>query len=223
MTDTLVNRPRRSVSLPTSDHQLLLNAAKGAKSILEFGPGTSTRLFLTTDVERIVSCEYIDKWLKVAKEQFADEPRVEILKFTDTFPVVVEGLGDEKFDMAFVDAPKGWPIENRFKHVGYEECSRLNTVLFALERAPVVYLHDAYRPLERGTLGRLHRMGYQAEFIKPTKIGLARITHVIHPNQPDPQGVKEPGGATPGPKPKRRRVPKCKRPCGRPDCEPVSP
>jgi hypothetical protein len=171
----MVERPRKNIPLSSGDYELLRDAVEGAKSVLEFGPGDSTQIFLDAGVERVVSCEYIDKWYDVAVERFKDEPRVTILKFTDTFPVTVEGLGDEMFDVGFVDAPKGWPPENRHKHPGYEDCSRLNTCLFALERAKTVYLHDAYRPLERGSLGRLHLLGYKHEFIKPTILGFARI------------------------------------------------
>jgi hypothetical protein len=41
----------------------------------------------------------------------------------------------------------------------------------------VVYLHDATRPLERGTLGRLNAMGYKHEFLD-SPFGLARITKI---------------------------------------------
>ncbi len=213
---------RKGTPLHNGDEQLLAAAVRGAKSVLEFGPGDSTQVFLDAGVERIVSLEYIDKWLEVARERFKDEPRVEIRKFTDTLPVVAET--DEQFDVAFVDAPKGWPLQNRHKHEGYEDCSRFNTTLFALQHAPVVYLHDAYRPLERGTLGRLNAMGFQFEFIDGTHLGLARITrrNVIRPDSVDPQGAQESRSPAPRPKPERGRVPKRKRSRGRPDSEPVS-
>jgi len=214
---------RKGSALHTGDDQLLIAAAKGAKSILEFGPGDSTQLFLDAGVERIVSCEYIDKWCKAAVERFKGEPRVVITTFTDTIPVVVDGITDEQFDVAFVDAPKGWPLQNRHKHEGFEDCSRFNTCLFALQHAPIVYLHDAYRPLERGSLGRLSRLGYTYEFIDGTKLGLARITkRELHQDRPDSPGIAEPRGVTPRPKPKRGRVRKCKRPCGQPDSGSVS-
>lgn len=173
-------------------------ARLGAESLLEFGPGTSTEFFLTTPLKRIVTCEYLDEWLTVAREQFKDEARVTVLPFTDTFPVEVEGLDpDEKFDIGFIDAPKGFnPV--RKIHPGFADTSRLNTCMFALERCKVVLLHDGKRPLERGTLGRLWLMGYQYEFL-PSRLGLARITkRELQPHQPDPQSVTEPGGTTTG-------------------------
>jgi predicted O-methyltransferase YrrM len=157
----------------TEDVRLLTEAVKDAKSVLEFGPGGTTDIFINAGVPRIATCEYIDKWLHVAKERFKDVPCVAVFPFTDTMPVDVPGLGDETFDVGFVDAPKGYAAA-RTKHKGYEDCSRYNTVLFALERCKVVYLHDATRPLERGTLGRLHLMGYDHEFLK-SPFGLARI------------------------------------------------
>jgi hypothetical protein len=208
-----VERPRRNDPLVRGDYALLRFAVEGAKSVLEFGPGDSTQVFLDAGVERVVSCEYIDKWYDVAVKRFKKDKRVSILKFTDTFPVTVEGLGDEMFDVAFVDAPKGWPMTNRFRHPGYEDCSRINTCLFALERAKAVFLHDAYRPLERGTLGRLHRMGFKHEFITPTPLGFARITHG-NAHRIDTPSIAEPGSPTPRAKPRRRHPRGSRRPSG---------
>jgi hypothetical protein len=67
-------------------------------------------------------------------------------------------------------------------HPGQEDCSRLNTCLSALQHAPVVYLHDAVRPLERATLTRLERDGHKVEWVAAGKwknqdssYGIARI------------------------------------------------
>jgi hypothetical protein len=159
------------------DQQLLFEATKDAESVLEFGPGNTTDIFTKAGVKKIVTCEYIDKWLDVAIQRFADEPHIHVLRFWDTMPVTVDGLGDdETFDVGFVDAPKGF-APARFVHPGYGDCSRFNTTLFALERCKVVYLHDATRPLERGTLGRLNAMGYKHEFLD-SPFGLARITKI---------------------------------------------
>jgi hypothetical protein len=173
----------------SADARLLAEAVEGAQSVLEFGPGGTTDIFIAAYVPRIVTCEYIDKWLEVAKERFKDVPTVEVLKFHDTMPVTVDGLGDETFDVGFVDAPKGYAAA-RLAHKGYEDCSRFNTTLFALERCKAVYLHDATRPLERGTLSRLHLMGYHHEFLK-SPFGLARITKRNGKDEdgPDSQGA----------------------------------
>jgi predicted O-methyltransferase YrrM len=172
----------------SADVRLLTDAVRDAKSVLEFGPGNTTEIFIKAGVPRIASCEYIEKWFVVAKDRFADVPSVEVLYFTDTVPVEVMGLdADEVFDVGFVDAPKGYAAARK-THKGYEDCSRFNTVLFALERCKVVYLHDATRPLERGTLARLHRMGYDHEFL-PSPFGLARITKRENADGPDTQNT----------------------------------
>jgi predicted O-methyltransferase YrrM len=171
----------------TEDVRLLTEAVEGADSVLEFGPGGTTEIFINAGVPKIVTCEYIDKWYEVAKGRFKDVPSVRVLRFTDTVPVVVEGLDNETFDVGFVDAPKGYAAARK-THKGYEDCSRFNTVLFALERCKVVYLHDATRPLERGTLARLRLMGYDYEFL-PSPFGLARITKREIADRPDPQNT----------------------------------
>jgi hypothetical protein len=168
-------RAEGAVAHHAADVKLLTEAVKDAGSVLEFGPGGTTDIFIKAGVPRIITCEYIEKWYEVARERFSENMNVGVLLFTDTVPVVVEGLDpDETFDVGFVDAPKGYAAA-RTVHKGYEDCSRFNTVLFALERCKVVYLHDATRPLERGTLSRLRLMGYEYEFLK-SPFGLARIT-----------------------------------------------
>jgi hypothetical protein len=165
--------------LPFIDYGTLLREFQGAKTALEFGPGVSTFALIEAGVEKIVTLEHNDEWFSKALEQFKDYPQVEIRPYKDE-PTVLADV-EEDFDVAFVDSPKGHThkvieaLGVRKVHPGQEDCSRLNTCLFALDRAPLVYLHDAYRPLERGTLGRLNALGHRHEFIAPIKRGLAKI------------------------------------------------
>jgi hypothetical protein len=171
------------------DAKHLTEAVQGVNSVLEFGPGGTTDVFIKAGVPRIITCEYIEKWYEVARERFSENMNVGVLRFTDTVPVTVEGLDpDERFDIGFVDAPKGYAAA-RFKHPGYEDCSRFNTTLFALERCKVVYLHDAIRPLERGTLAKIRLMGYDYTFLD-SPFGLARIwKREQKQDRPDSQGA----------------------------------
>jgi hypothetical protein len=167
------------MTLPREDYEILWNEAKGKKSVLEFGPGFSTYAFIEAEVPRIVCCEYLDKWLEFAKERFKDYPQVEIRRFYDEpvadLEVDVSEPWPLSFDLALVDSPKGY-AGARTIHPGQEDCSRYNTCVLALKYSPVVLLHDAYRPLERGTLGRLSAMGHKVTFYKKaSRGGLARI------------------------------------------------
>jgi hypothetical protein len=181
----------------------------GAKSILEIGPGDSTEVFAKLGLQ-VTTIEHIQKWYEVALERFKDYPNVRVLKGEDEMPFRVDGMGSyEKFDLAFVDAPQGY-FPMRKIHEGYEDCSRLNTTLFALERSPVVLLHDVTRPLERGTLNRLNVLGYKVEFIF-VPYGMARITHGDE-NRLDPPRIEEPRGAPNGPEPISGGVPESERP-----------
>jgi hypothetical protein len=169
-------RPATAVVLHRKDVECFKSAVEaiGAKTILEFGPGASTEVFARFGL-LVTTVEHQQKWYEVAKERFKDYPNVRVLKGEDEIPFRVPELDDsEMFDMAFVDAPQGY-FPKRKIHKGYEDCSRYNTTLFALQRAPVVFLHDTIRPLERGTLGRLRRMDYQVETIK-VPYGMAKIT-----------------------------------------------
>lgn len=170
----------RPKSMPTLDNKDITYfkfevSSLDAKSILEFGPGDSTQVFAELGLQ-VTTVEHSEKWYEVAKERFKEYPNVRVLKGEDEMPVIVHGMGShERFDLAFVDAPQGF-FPMRKIHEGYEDCSRINTTLFALQRAPVVLLHDTIRPLERGTLTRLRLMGYNVELIG-VPYGMARITH----------------------------------------------
>jgi hypothetical protein len=175
--------------LPFTDYGALLREFQGAKTALEFGPGISTFALIEAGVERILTLEHNAEWYDKALEQFKDYPQVEVRRYWDQAPVAVYevpgGIAQsdpyEEFEIAFVDSPKGHThkvieaLGVRKVHPGQEDCSRLNTCLKALQHAPLVYLHDAYRPLERGTLGRLNALGHRSEFIAPSKRGIARI------------------------------------------------
>lgn len=180
----------------------------GAKTVLEFGPGATTQAMLDAGVERIVTCEHIDKWLDVARERFANDDRVNVLKYYDDMPCVVEGLADtERFDLGLVDSPKGFnPV--RKVHPEAPDCSRLNTLVYAVNHCKVVLLHDATRPLERASLFRLYRSGaVDIEFIM-SQIPMARITkRAQKPHRPDSPDIAQPGSAPAGAESKRRRKP----------------
>jgi hypothetical protein len=171
---------RGAMTLPREDYAILMREATGKKSVLEFGPGFSTFAFIEAGVPRILCCEYLDKWLAIAKERFKDHPQVEIIRYLDE-PEARADIGGEQFDLALVDSPKGY-AGARTAHPGQEDCSRFNTCLLALKYAPVVLLHDAYRPLERGTLGRLRVMGHKTTFYPDSgKSGMARIDRCPKP------------------------------------------
>lgn len=156
------------------DYGALLGECRrlGADTALEFGPGVSTLALIEGGCRRVVSCEYDPVWADRAKLDFRDHP-VEVLSYGNRPNVEVEGLGDEVFDIAFVDSPVGQG-RRRVAQPDAPECNRLNTVMFALTRAPVVFLHDARRPGETATLERVMLAGHEVEMIETTK-GIARI------------------------------------------------
>ena len=100
---------------------------------------------------QVTTCEHEDKWLEVARERFKDVPNVRVLKYENEGPVPpIDGMGDERFDAGFVDSPQGY-AQSRKILPGCEDCNRLNTTLYALNRCKIVYLHDIHRDL-RGQL-----------------------------------------------------------------------
>lgn len=161
---------------PADDLAILQQSAEDCKSILEFGPGVSTDAFINAGCQRIATCEHIDKWFHVAVERFKDYPQVTVYRYMNSHEVTIPGLDpSERFDIAFVDSPIGAP-KNRVKIKGQEGCSRLNTLLYAMNHAYVVYLHDVYREAEQASLEYASRLGWNVN-IHPTRRGLACLTN----------------------------------------------
>lgn len=179
--------PQDSPTFRFREYGALLSAATGAKSALEFGPGYSTLALIEAGVGKIITLEHNDEWREKKREEFKQYPQVRVAKYADEFPVTADEVAFQQFDFAFVDSPQGFNElpgrVGRKRHPGYDDCSRLNTCLFALEHAPVVYLHDAKRPVERATLGRLNAMGFKWQFATPL---MARIEHGTDKNLASP-------------------------------------
>jgi hypothetical protein len=172
-------------TLTKTDHDNLVALGKGVNSVIEFGPGYSTFAWIEAGVDEIVGLEHDPVWFAKQTERFKDYPQVKIDHYWNTAPAakVPDWVAERQFDIAFVDSPKGY-MGARVAHPGQEDCSRLNTCLAALQLAPVVYLHDAARPLERATMMRLQRDGHSVRFVaygppmrhgKDVSYGIARI------------------------------------------------
>lgn len=147
----------------------------GARSAIEFGPGVSTTAFVEAGCERILTCEHDEAFIEKARAAAAEHLAIEVARYRNEPDVSVDGLGDETFDIAFVDSPVGGESRRRVIQPDAPDCSRLNTVMFALRVAPVVLLHDAKRPAELETIYHVMDLGHRAEMID-TRKGIARIT-----------------------------------------------
>lgn len=151
----------------------------GARSVLEFGPGASTLALVEAGCERIVTCEYQDRWLLRAVEMLKPFPQVSVHRYRNAAEVTVDGLPERQFDLAFVDSPLGIEARMHADIGGQEGCSRLNTLLFALGRAPIVLFHDAKREGELRSLERVIALGHTVDMIDTIK-GMARVTRGSH-------------------------------------------
>lgn len=176
--------PEKS-TLSLKDYGLIMQAVAGKKRILEIGPGLSTYALIEAGAEEIVTLEHEQGWFDKAVENYKAYPQVKVLHYGNEAPVAVVYEKDfdqhATFDIALVDSPKGFSHKvvgvegKRVPLPGQTDCSRLNTCLLALKHAPIVLLHDAYRPLERGTLGRLSALGHEVNYVPGSKVGIARI------------------------------------------------
>jgi hypothetical protein len=183
------------------------------KSVLEFGPGYSTQVFLNAGVERITACEHEPRWRETARKLYANEKRVTILPYANT-PIVVVNLEGQTFDAAFVDSPQGY-AKARVVHPGQEGVSRYNTLCAALVHAPIVFLHDAKRSLEQAALARIAAEGRGTFEMLNTSKGIARVIRSgvakpdfpIEPLHTPDKSAGNPAKSKPQPEPVRVEMP----------------
>jgi hypothetical protein len=139
--------------LPFDDYGAILESAKGCKTALEFGPGSTTLALIEAGVEQITSYEYHAKWLAEMQKRLKDYPQVTIKKFDDV-PVLTM-LEPVRFDIAVVDSPPGGKNSTRIVHPGQEGLSRFNTLKYAIEHADIVVMHDCDREDELNSIASL--------------------------------------------------------------------
>jgi len=106
------------------------------RSVIEFGVGISTKLFLAM-CSRVVSYEHDQDW--------ASKFDHDVILYDPMKPIQYI---DEKFDLAFVDGPNG-----KFRIP--DNCSRYYTTEAAKKHSDIIIIHDSKRDGETETIRRL--------------------------------------------------------------------
>jgi hypothetical protein len=141
--------------MPEADYEAILSIAKSVDSVLEFGPGESTKALIEAGVREIVTVEHNDKWFEVARRTLKAHKNITLLRYHDAPVVEMPEIQGRLFDLAIVDSPPGAGNRSRIVHPGQEGLSRFNTLKFACEHAKIVMLHDADRPDDVASIERL--------------------------------------------------------------------
>lgn len=165
-------------AVPLEDLKPVLSyiLAYKVKNVLEFGPGDSTEYFLAHAADVVIhSCEDNKQFAASARAKFKDVVRAFIYEYENTPAISIPELDNSKFDMGFVDGPYGGRYRVRLPAM--EECSRLNTIRYALERCPTVFVHDTKRPAEQAAIAQIQReCGDKLEVLNVSSVlGLTRL------------------------------------------------
>lgn len=141
--------PRTDASIDETEGRILVRWCKdlGFRTVLEFGPGYSTNFFLEAGCE-VTSCESDDEWVRHFLK-YPESRRVRLVTFESRKLPLVLPIAGERFDFAFIDAPKGDVFS----------ASRINTTLYAWHRCGLIAIHDTNRPGERLTVRILEALG----------------------------------------------------------------
>lgn len=137
------------------------------KTVIEFGPGASTWCFLEAGCE-VCSLEYQEKWYRHYRKEFADNPHVTIIDYTNEPDLSIPELDSRTFDLGFVDSPVGK------LGVHYKQFARINACEYVAARTDVWMLHDARRHGERNTLSLFEDKGWTIDMIE-SGLGIAVV------------------------------------------------
>lgn len=140
------------------------------KTVLEFGAGLSTSLFVTSGIAKLTSFETEQEWVEKVNKACG----VDVKKWNGRdFPEFIGPDGYGEYDLAFVDGPANG--QNR------EEAVRQ-----AANRAKIVILHDATREWESKWEEKYLKAGFQGP-IKGGKwchLWIKTPSFVQHPDPP---------------------------------------
>lgn len=128
--------------------------ANRVKTVLEFGPGASTAVFLNKGL-LVHSCENDERWLAAANSKFGSAAT--FFHYENVDKIKIDGLLDQ-YNLCFVDGPKGKP-----------SWSRLNSLLFCAAKSRLILLHDSSRGGEKQSVEVMKNIGFEAEFFDTRK------------------------------------------------------
>lgn len=92
-----------------ADYGAILSTVRriGAKSVLEFGPGSSTLALIEGGATRVDACEDDPHWAAVARERIvARFPEVVRVHLFDLDDLLIPSVNGRRYDLALIDGPK---------------------------------------------------------------------------------------------------------------------
>lgn len=122
------------------------------RTVLEFGPGSSTLAIVEGGAQRVECYEDDPKWIAAHAPRFAGLPIV-LRHYTHADPIVLSEMGDRRFDFGFVDGPR-------------ETDTRGVEIAYALARCAAIACHDALSTPVAAALDAASKAGRQVEIIR---------------------------------------------------------
>lgn len=114
-----------------ADYRCVLEVTRAIapRSVLEFGPGSSTLALIEGGAGIVYACEDDPHWASVAQERIADQfpGRVRMVPYLWADPLTIPAVDARRFDMALIDGPR-------------ETARRIPVLLYALERCCAVLI-----------------------------------------------------------------------------------
>lgn len=76
------------------------------RTVLEFGPGSSTLALIEGGAEAIDACEDDPRWFAAYRERLAEFPAVAMQAYNWHDPIRIPQLDGRRYDLALIDGPK---------------------------------------------------------------------------------------------------------------------
>jgi len=133
-----------------ADYEGLLSIVERFKprTVLEFGPGSSTLALVEGGARAVYTCEDDPNWTARNRQRFSTLPMgVGIYEYTWSDPITVPALDAMTFDLGFVDGPRETPKRPPVMRYVVEHCKV--AVLPAEERMDRAYLVPHIEALAR--------------------------------------------------------------------------
>lgn len=155
-----MNFPTRMIADDDADALRAIVRDNRISSVLEFGPGASTRVLLEAGADRVTTCENDPHLFRAARLHFCQDSRVAVVHYMLGGDIAVPKLDGKAFDAAYINAPDG---------------DRMNTLRCALRACGLVFVQDAKRSDRMSTLGRIADEGFAMCEMIDTAKGIAAV------------------------------------------------
>lgn len=140
------------------------------KTVLEFGPGVSTYVFIKNQC-KILSIENDIEFLEKNKKRFIDYNNIEFFLNDQANIINLKNkLDNQIFDLCFIDGPRADGEQ-------YKLFNRIDSYIMAYLNSKYILCHDTNREKDRNSINLIFDSKFSIQELAPSSRGLTLIYH----------------------------------------------